>query len=89
MRLIDMVRETFNSQGSRGNAARPPVTTVCLVEAHIEAAKLFFKLSQSEANNSTSLSSGTLLQLALNVLLMTLPVLPTIDYKLGNPQLPV
>ena len=59
-----------------------------MVEAHIEAAKLFFALSREEESYG-GLSSGTLVQLALNVLLMTLPILPQVDFKLGNPRLPV
>ena len=74
MHLMEMVQESFNARPS-SQTAKPPLTTVCLVEAHIEAAKLFFDLSRQEHEN-TSLSSSTLLQLALNVLLMTLPILP-------------
>ena len=75
---------------SHGNTTRQaaPLTTVVLVEAHIEAAKLFFALSREE-NEFDEFSSGTLLQLALNVLLMNIPILPQIDFKLGNPYLPV
>ena len=70
----------------RADAA--PLTTLSQVEAHIEAAKLFFALSK-EDDSYGSLSSSTLVQLALNVLLMTLPILPQVDFKIGNPRLPV
>jgi len=78
--LFTMVRK---SEG-RG----PPLTTVCIVEAHMEAAKLLFYLSRQD-QQVQSFSSSTLLQLALNCLLSALPVLPTTDLKLGNPRLPI
>jgi hypothetical protein len=68
--LIAIVRNT--------EGRSPPLTTACIVDAHLEAAKLFFKLSLQEQQGQTY-SSSTLLQLALNSLLSILPVLPTID----------
>ena len=79
-----MVR--LSKQHQHVNAA--PLTTLGQVEAHIEAAKLFFALSKEDGSFG-GLSSTTLVQLALNVLLMTLPILPQVDFKIGNPRLPV
>ena len=76
----------MSKQQKQANAA--PLTTLGQVEAHIEAAKLFFALSR-EDDSYGGLSSSTLVQLALNVLLMTLPILPQVDFKIGNPRLPV
>ena len=42
---MEMVRDSFVLRPSSQAQTRPPVTTVCLIEAHIEAAKLFFNLS--------------------------------------------
>lgn len=42
--LMEMVRSNQMDTTSK----QAPLTTVCLVEAHIEMAKLFFSLSQRE-----------------------------------------
>ena len=68
--LMEMIR---NSQRDR-TPDSPPLTTVCLVEAHVEIAKLFFSLSRHE--EPQRFSSSVLLQMALDVLLMILPIVP-------------
>ena len=64
------------------------MTAVVYVDAHIEAAKLFYSLSK-QGREVQGHSSETLFLLALHVLMAALPVLPQVDFKLGNPMLPV
>ena len=58
------------------------------VDAHIEVAKLLMALSNLKTPVQ-GLSSNTLVQLAILVLLSAMPVLPQVDFKLGDPKLPV